>query len=311
MATVFERLEIMVKELSSKIENLSTEIGEIKTIMGENKSEVNSMFTSFSDIIAERFEELNEGVKSSGGVITSDGISSGAIKELKTLIASFSEKIPSNIGGANINLTSVTSEISELRESVEMLKDAMNYVTDSIGNLSKQIEESQITTTSAVQQSSGDKSIEKVIYKGALRPPPARVAKTTIEPAIRPDIARIYSGVIKGKETAAPTTTAHIETKTIKVESTPVVTTGKVPDHVFELLDSIKGSVNDEVGNLVIRMENVRDEIVKIYKFHPALYELGTFARKLKKYPGKEYLDPDLSSLLTDKINEWKKRLVF
>jgi len=309
---------MIVKELSSKIENLTTEIGEIKTVLGENKSEINSMFTSFSDILAERFEELNDNIKSSGGKVVSDADTSGVVDDLKSLIESFFNQVPTKEGGPSPDVSKITSDVSEVKESVEMLKDAMNYVTDSIGKLSKQIEQAPVATGTspapAVVSAGGDPGMEKVIYKGALRPPPATKIKTKIEPAIRPDIARIYSGAIKtkGKSASKATTApAYSDTKTIKVESTPSVSTDKVPDRVFQLLESIKGKINDNVGVLVNSMENIRDEIVKIYKFHPALYELGTFARKLKKYPALEKLDPDLSNLLIDKINEWKKRLVF
>ncbi|MHC1591074.1 MAG: hypothetical protein ACXQS8_03240, partial [Candidatus Helarchaeales archaeon] len=78
---------------------------------------------------------------------------------------------------------------------------------------------------------------------------------------------------------------------------------------VYEYLDSIKTKLDLPAQDLARFLEFIRDKIVKIFKFHPALYELGTFARKIKKYPAGVPLDEDIRRLLEDKITEWKKRI--
>ncbi|MHA1784991.1 MAG: hypothetical protein ACTSVY_12145 [Candidatus Helarchaeota archaeon] len=337
MATVFERLEILVKELASKIEDISTEIKSINDRISDVKSEVNSMFLNFSDIISERFEEIGQKLSSVGGTATATGESSKAVEDLRVLIESFIEKVPSTDRVQDISeITSLKTDVTDLKDSVEMLKDAMNYVTDTIGDVSKKIEliptviekslpkvdseekpkplKKEKAVTPKIKTESKSQGFEKVIYKGAIRDS-QRPKKATVEPAIRPDIARIYSGVLKTPGTPSTVKktqkTSTQEVKTIKVESTPRTPPGKVPDEVFHLLENIKQKINIPIDQLAIFMENTRDEIVKIYKFHPALYELGTFARKLRKYPPNTTLEPDIMNLLVDKINEWKKRLVF
>ena len=334
MATVFERLEILVKELASKIDNLSNDIAAVANMLNDVKSETNSMFLNFSDVIGERFEEISDKVKGSSGAVISGGEGSKIVEDLRILIESYFKKIPAE--KASKDTSDLSSEVSELKDSVEMLKDAMNYVTSTLGDVSKKIEliPNIIERTMPISQTeqkvkvlqdqkplipesdSTQGGFEQVIYKGALRPPTQRAQKTKVEPAIRPDIARIYAGELKtgvtttGIKKAVATAVAET-TKTIKIESTPRSTTGTVPDKVFQLLEGIKGKLGMNVQALAREMENTRDEIVKIYKFHPTLYELGTFARKLKKYPENLTLDEDLRNLLFDKINEWKKRLAF
>ncbi len=56
-------------------------------------------------------------------------------------------------------------------------------------------------------------------------------------------------------------------------------------------------------------MEQIRDTIVKIFRWHPALYELATFARRLKKSPEGTGLDAETQSLLIEKVDEWKNRI--
>ena len=56
-------------------------------------------------------------------------------------------------------------------------------------------------------------------------------------------------------------------------------------------------------------MEQTRDVIVKIFRWHPALYELATFARRLKKFPEGDALDAETLELLLEKIDEWKNRI--
>ena len=59
--------------------------------------------------------------------------------------------------------------------------------------------------------------------------------------------------------------------------------------------------IADEVGYSKI-IENARDTISKSWKWHPILYEVGTFARKLKKYPPGKPPDAEVLSLLMKKM---------
>ncbi|NHI92561.1 MAG: hypothetical protein EAX96_08655 [Candidatus Lokiarchaeota archaeon] len=338
MATVFERLEIIVKELASKIDNLASEMGNITGMLNDFKTETNNMFLNFSDILAERFEEISEKINFTSGIAPSGEGDSKLADQLRVMIESSIQKIPTGkISQDTSSIDKMDKELTDLKDSVEMLKDAMNYVTNTLGDVSKKIElvpsvlersiphiekveKVKVFEEKGFQISESDidiskEGLEQVIYKGALRSQQPKAQKSTVEPAIRPDIARIYGGVLKPPSTPSTIKSAAIqplpETKTIKVESTPRVTAEKVPDKVIHLLESIKERLHINVDQLAFEMENIRDEIVKIYKFHPALYELGTFSRKLKKYPPNTTLDDDIRNLLFDKINEWKKRLIF
>ena len=57
-------------------------------------------------------------------------------------------------------------------------------------------------------------------------------------------------------------------------------------------------------------LENGRDTISKSWKWHPTLYEVGTFARKLRKYPAGKQADEQILKVLFAKIAEWKEKMV-
>ncbi|MHA1300731.1 MAG: hypothetical protein ACTSO9_15045 [Candidatus Helarchaeota archaeon] len=122
------------------------------------------------------------------------------------------------------------------------------------------------------------------------------------------------------KTVATTTKSAPKVAKSVKIESKDLLPPAKrapipikigktVPAEVLDLLDSLKSKIEYPAVKFAAMMEQVRDEIVRIYKFHPAIYELGTFARKLKKYPQNMKIDPDVLTLLFDKIEEWKRRI--
>ncbi|MHA1265193.1 MAG: hypothetical protein ACTSRS_08180 [Candidatus Helarchaeota archaeon] len=80
---------------------------------------------------------------------------------------------------------------------------------------------------------------------------------------------------------------------------------------VLKLLDSIKdkAKTTPTAYELGTEMEQTRDTIVKIFRWHPALYEFATFARRLKKAPQGTPIDTETQQLLIEKIDDWKNRL--
>ncbi|MFX0097165.1 MAG: hypothetical protein ACFE7E_05345 [Candidatus Hodarchaeota archaeon] len=60
------------------------------------------------------------------------------------------------------------------------------------------------------------------------------------------------------------------------------------------------------VGEIAKAIDNVRKQLEEINRFHPALFEMGTFHRRLSKRPPKESIGPDLKKELLDTIKEWE-----
>ncbi|MFX1451930.1 MAG: hypothetical protein ACFFCM_13875 [Promethearchaeota archaeon] len=237
MATVFERLEEQMKKLVQKIEEMNSLIQQNNSALENLKSDVNSGFLNFSDMIGTRLDELQDLVQTKGKV---SGIDAG---ELSTTLDQLSK---------------------DMRNSANEIKNLLG---------------------SAVE------SVQKIKISPVKTAPLAKVVSIPPKPTERPKITPT--------EIPPPSKRAPIP---IKVGKT-------VPGEVLDLLDSLKTKIETPAVKFADYMEFVRDEIVRIYKFHPAIYELGTFARKLKKYPQNMKMDPDIIALLFDKINEWKARI--
>ncbi len=87
---------------------------------------------------------------------------------------------------------------------------------------------------------------------------------------------------------------------------------GKTPPIVTEVMTLLtqraqSGTSADALANI---LENARDTISKSWRWHPALYELGTIARKLRKIPKGQSADAELLKELMLKIKEWLEKMV-
>ncbi|MHA1265918.1 MAG: hypothetical protein ACTSRS_11870 [Candidatus Helarchaeota archaeon] len=81
---------------------------------------------------------------------------------------------------------------------------------------------------------------------------------------------------------------------------------------VIALLDSIsdKAKSGMPAAQLGRTMEQIRTKIVEVFEWHPTLFELAAFARRLKKSPEGLGIDTDTFQLLIDKIEAWKQRIL-
>ncbi|MHA1130726.1 MAG: hypothetical protein ACTSQQ_07950, partial [Candidatus Helarchaeota archaeon] len=81
---------------------------------------------------------------------------------------------------------------------------------------------------------------------------------------------------------------------------------------VIKLLDSIaerakSGISAAQLGN---EMEQIRNKIVEIYQWHPALFELAAFSRRLKASSTETTIDPPILNNLLSQIENWKERIL-
>ncbi|MHA1383753.1 MAG: hypothetical protein ACTSR3_08380 [Candidatus Helarchaeota archaeon] len=84
-----------------------------------------------------------------------------------------------------------------------------------------------------------------------------------------------------------------------------------IPEEVPQLFDGISNAVVSNVSarELASIMDNARNQIIKVFRWHPVLYELASFSRRIQKLPGDSPISADISSLLIEKIQDWKKRI--
>ncbi|MHA1378031.1 MAG: hypothetical protein ACTSRG_06580 [Candidatus Helarchaeota archaeon] len=239
MATVFERLEKKMSKLIDAIEEMKAALKRNSSNLNHLKEDINSSFLSFSDMIANKIDTLEEKIQ-----VINQG--SGAV--------------------ARTISPDLTNFTREMKLTTNQLKNMLETAIEKI----RQISVSSFKTAT--------------INKATFAPTPPKLKK------------RVES---KTKDILPPSKRAPI----------PIQVGKTVPIEVLDLLDALKTKIEYPAVKFAALMEQTRDEIVRIYKFHPAIYELGTFARKLKKYPKNMKIDPDVLTLLFDKIEEWKRRI--
>jgi hypothetical protein len=81
---------------------------------------------------------------------------------------------------------------------------------------------------------------------------------------------------------------------------------------VISLLDKIaqigrSGITGQEIG---MQMEQIRAKIVEIYQWHPVLFEVAAFARRLKATPIGVALDATTLGSLLEQVEGWKARIL-
>jgi len=139
----------------------------------------------------------------------------------------------------------------------------------------------------------------------ALESKPIPIVKTPTVP-VKPTVKKppIVEPVIPKPVVKKPSIIKPVEPK-------PTVKPATVPIEVHQILDGISNAVKSGVSakELYTIMNNARDSIIKVYKWHPVLYELASFSRRIQKIPESQQLDNEISSLLIDKINDWKMRI--
>jgi len=81
---------------------------------------------------------------------------------------------------------------------------------------------------------------------------------------------------------------------------------------ISDIFKSLKNLVEEEIPALQLanHVQEMRDEIAKIFAWHPVLMEMEQFAKdKLNKYPKNSKLKKNDKAALLDNVEIWKKRL--
>ncbi len=227
-------------------------------------------------------EELKEEIPRSLGqnLMTFTDMLGAKIEDLEDIIKNIS-----GIGGESPNLSvlnTVQTQLNDIKTSISDFKTNVNDLKTDIRNIKLQAPSTVIST-------------------------PATTPTASISQDTKPTLATTST---PAKKAASPTGT--ISSKPARAIPSVVTPSVEGPlGGVLNLLDGLKQKARSIVtaNELSTEMEQTRDTIVKNFRWHPALYELATFARRLKKYPVGAGVDTELQNLLLEKIDEWKKRI--
>ncbi|NHI92511.1 MAG: hypothetical protein EAX96_08400 [Candidatus Lokiarchaeota archaeon] len=324
-----QRMDASVNKIEKSILGM-TDLSGISTQISQSAQKIGGLSQSIIDMQTSirGLEELKEGFEAALGIMGELKITMGGLKTtMDTLTGSF-EGIAglADLGKLAKTLKPSIDELRETMSSVSGLKGTLDDIrksAQSMGDLKLIIPELKAsmgeirTTVSSLKSGVG-------VQVGTVAPPPVSVGKPV---GVRP-IAKPISTPLSTSETpktitgVAPIQTGGIRPSTEPLKAGRVGLTakpigdskskGKTPPIVTEVFDLIvqRAERGETAIALAKLLENGRDTISKSWKWHPTLYEVGTFARKLRKYPEGKQADESVIKVLFQKIEEWKTKMV-
>ncbi|HUY01331.1 MAG TPA: hypothetical protein VMV49_17350 [Candidatus Deferrimicrobium sp.] len=234
------------------------------------------------------------------------------LMNLQSSLQNLKEDIPKSIG------QSLMSFADMIGAKIENIEDALQNIGPSRG-AAPDLSAIKTLQNDLTEIKNTMKTLQNAIANIKVEIPP-----TTVSPSIP---AKVAPATVSPPQPAAPASTKPptvTQSSPISVPKEPISAIptsapspspsapveGPISD-VINLLDEIKTKAKSGITavQLANEMEQTRDTIVKIFRWHPALYELATFARRLKKYPEAAGLDTEILELLLEKVEEWKNRV--
>lgn len=222
------------------------------------------------------------------------------LAQIQMAIETLKEDIPRSLGENLMTFTDmIGAKVEDLGDIVKGIAGSSGSGVDS-GVINKMMSDLGLIKTSIDHLT--NLNLHTKDESSTPAPSPPSISKPTAPSTLQPPVT--------SPSTASPSLVS-VSPKS-SPPSSPLKLSGKDPlTDVLLLLESIKDKVNSDLtaNQIANEMEAIRDEIVKIFRWHPTLYELATFARRLKKASAGAPLDAETKQLLPEKIDEWKSRI--
>ncbi|MFX1295913.1 MAG: hypothetical protein ACFFD2_13815 [Promethearchaeota archaeon] len=270
-------------ELGEEFETVLVTMGELRIAMGGLKGTIETLTLSFEGLAG--IADLNTAAKTIKPTIDDLRKTFCDLSELRSILE---------------DLKRQTASLTDLKKLTSELKVIMLEIGNSIKGLPPDVAKSAMPVVTA--------PIATVVF-----PPPlaSQVTRNTTD-QVKKDTT-VYNATRSSMSKTNPVT-SPINTPTVKPLS-PITSSGKkekIPPIVTEVLGSLteRAQSGADAHELANSLKNARDIISKSWRSHPVLYELGTFARKLRKIPKGQSPSSDLLNILIQKIKEWTEKMV-
>lgn len=284
-----------VKDVGASYEKLAASVGEIK----EGIQVVKDLFPIISDIKTLLAE-------SKGG-----GTDTGEIKNLIESLERFKE-IPEEIE----KISALEERIRGIEEGVKSLSslpkgeglETSGELINRIASLEEKLERLDISDLkSSANELSGMGEIISTLRESFDRVSSAIESLTALRDEVtdmKSDLTAVTQNVA-GIQTSIQSLAGVKATPAPRLEE-PVAT--KTLDYPTALAECSKKVEEDApAGEIAKAIDTVRKQLEETNRFHPALFEMGTFHRRLVNRPPTQKLDSNLRKELQETIKEWEK----
>jgi hypothetical protein len=218
-------------------------------------------------------------------------ISSLLDKKFSELINQIQEYFSASLGQSLMQFSDLLG--SKIDETMDAVKETKALVEEL--KTEKELEKKQAAELSElIKETVTDAGTEETVVK---------------RDVVTPSITTTPSTVVK--ETPPPVSEPQKPPIVKPTEPELATEMEEIPQEVNQIFDGISNAVLSKVsaGELFQKMDDARNSIVKVFRWHPVLYELASFSRRISKLPPDEPFSADVSSLLVEKITDWKTRI--
>ncbi len=297
-----EKLKGEIDKLKSKLEDLSRKgVKELQNELKKKQAEVDELHLKIADIDGLQTEMLTEQKE----IVTSFESQAGRTKELETI----NQELQAEIQRLSTGLDA--QKLKAYDEFVLQLQNELNLVKNELQQ-SEQIRSEQEGSIGKFELMLNQiqSQISQQEAAAAVAPPPMQAP---IPPQPTPTQApQSYAPAQPQYQPIPPQAPAMAPQPTPQqpAQITPPVSGPKA--QVIMLFDSIlvKAQTGMTAPQLAAEMEQIRNQIVEIFEWHPTLFELAAFARRVKRGPANTPIDPTTLQSLIEKVEAWKQRIL-
>lgn len=280
-----------------------TSVKELQSLLKKKEAEVHELELKMSDLESIQTEFLTE----QGQVVESFEKNQSRMSELETIIRQQKAEIERLSTGMD------AQKMKSYDEFVQKLQSEMKQVRDQLAN-SERVRTEQAGSIERFEvllgQVQSQIEQQEAIKASFQQPPPPPMPPTPPQPVFTTPIS---PPTVPPPPMSTPTPAAPIPTIPSTIPHAPPASAPEGPKNdAAMLLDRIIMRANSGLTGIQLaqEMEQIRNKIVEIFQWHPALFELAAFARRLKSQPGEAVLDANSLQNLTEKIQAWKSRII-
>lgn len=276
----FEKLEGSIRDIKEGIQvvkDLFPIISDIKTALAESSGE--GIDTGDIKKLAESLEEFKDLPKEIEKISRLEerieGIEEG-IKSLSSLPRGEGPEISSDL----------VSKITSLEEKLEGLDiSSLKSSTEELGSMGEVI---------STLRESFDRVSSAVESLAVLRDEVA---------GMKEDLTTVTQNV-SSLQTSIDRLASVEAAPAPRLEEPLPIRTMDYPTALKECSKKLEEDVS--IGEIAKAVDTIRKQLEETNRFHPALFEMGTFHRRLSKRPPAEKINPDLKEELQRTIKEWE-----
>lgn len=280
VGATFEKLEASLQETKEGIQvvkDLFPIISDIKTALAESSGErINAEEIKKLTESLQEFRELPKEIEKISRLEERiQGIEEG-IKSLQSLPRGEGSEVPSEL----------VSKIASLEEKLEGLDiSSLRSSTEELGNMGEVI---------STLRESFDRVSSAIESLAVLRDEVAGMKDDLT--TVTQNVSSLQKGInklVSAEAAPAPRLEAPLPVRTLDYPTALAECSRKIEEDA-------------PIGEIAKALDSVRKQLEETNRFHPALFEMGTFHRRLSKRPPKENISPDLKKELQETIREWE-----